>query len=276
MTDLRLERVEYSYPNGAIGLAGVDLEIRSGESVALIGANGSGKTTLVRHLDGLLKPSSGRVLVDGVDTRTRRVAELATQVGLCFQHPDRQIFSTNVRDEVEFGARRLGASSEEAFARAQEALALVGMSDDLGRHPSDLGETRRKLLTIASVLAMRTAVVVLDEPTTGLGAAAIERVERIVSELREAGRTVITVSHDLRFVAESSQRVVLLQAGRIALDGTPAVLFAENAWPTLRRSGLEPPPSAVMGVELGLGATPTEASLMEAAGRSAGVAREQS
>ena len=264
MTELRLERVEYHYPEGALGLGGVNLEIPTGESVALIGANGSGKTTLARHLNGLLRPTAGRVLIDGADIRHQRVAQLARLVGLCFQFPERQIFGTNVRDEAEYGARRLGATGEEAFARATAALASVGLADDLGRHPSDLGETGRKLLTIASVLAMRTPVVVLDEPTTGLDAAGVDRVEGIVAELRAAGRTVISISHDLRFVAGSSTRVVLLRRGSVALDGPPDVVFAEDTWPALRESGLEPPLSAVLGAELGLGSTPTETSLVEA------------
>ena len=264
MTELRLEGIAYQYPDGVRALEGIDLTLPAGESLALIGANGSGKTTLARHLDGLLRPSEGRLLIDGTDAADLPVARLAARVGLCFQHPDRQIFGRTVRDEVEFGARQLGASGEEAFARAKVALERVGMADELGRHPGDLGETRRKLLTIASVLAMETPVVVLDEPTTGLDAWGIERVEHIVAELTAAGRTVIGISHDLHFVAETFGRIVLLDGGRITLDGTPAHVFAEAAWPTLRAAGLEPPTAALTGARLGLGSTPTEAALVEA------------
>jgi energy-coupling factor transport system ATP-binding protein len=258
--------VSYAYPDGTRALEAVDLRIPEGDSLALIGANGSGKSTLARHLDGLLRPTHGRVLVDGVDAARMRVAELARLVGLCFQLPDRQIFGGTVRAEVEFGPKRLGLGYEEAFARAKDALASVGLADDLGRHPADLGETRRKLLTIASMLAMDTPVLVLDEPTTGLDRHGVEGVARILRELHAKGRTVIGISHDLRFVAETFERVVVLDAGRTVLDGTTAEVFAEEAWPTLRASGLEPPYAAIQGARLGLGSTPTEAALVEALG----------
>jgi energy-coupling factor transport system ATP-binding protein len=261
MTDLRLEAVVYEYPDGVRGLDGVDLHIPSGSSLGLIGANGSGKTTLARHLDGLLRPSRGRLLIDGHDAAGLSVARLAREVGLCFQDPDRQIFKSDVRSEVEFGPRQLGRNTEEAFSDAKTALEAVGMGAELGRHPDDLGETQRKLLSMASVLAMQTPVVVLDEPTTGLDSRGVERVGEVIAGLRTTGRTVIGISHDMRFVAESFERIVLLDHGRVTLDGTPADVFAEGAWPTLRSSGLEPPYAAIAGAGLGLGSTPTEEAL---------------
>jgi len=266
VSELRLEGVTFDYPDGTRALDGVDLTIPVGESVALVGANGSGKTTLARHLNGLLRPGAGRVTVGGADAAERTVAQLARVVALGFQQPDRQIFGRTVREEVEFGPKRQGASTEEAFARAKEALAQVGLEDDLGTHPGDLGESRRRLLTIASVLAMDAPVVVLDEPTTGLDARGIERVTGILRELHVAGRTVIGISHDIRFVAETFARVVVLDHGRIVLDGTPVAVFAEPAWPTLRAGGLEPPAAAVAGARLGLGPTPTDDALVRAAG----------
>lgn len=270
MTELRIERVSFEYPDGTKALDDIDLHIAAGESVALVGANGSGKTTLARHLDGLLRPTAGRVLVDGQDAVGRTVAQLARVVGLGFQQPDRQIFSHNVRDEVEFGPRHLGSTGEEAFARATAALERVGLGGDLGAHPGDLGETRRRLLSIASVLAMETPVVVLDEPTTGLDARGIERVAGILRELHAAGRTVIGISHDMRFVAETFERVVVLTAGRVVADGGPAEVFAEGHWPALRAAGLEPPAAAVTGARLGLGSTPTEAAIVQALASAAG------
>jgi energy-coupling factor transport system ATP-binding protein len=262
MIELRLECVSFAYPGGASVLDAVDLVIPPGQTLALIGANGSGKTTLVRHLDGLLRPTEGRVVIDGRDAAGRRVAELAALVGLCFQQPDRQLFARSVRDETEFGPRHLGTDAESAFERARAALETVGLGDDLGRHPDDLGDVQRKLLAIAAVLAMDTPVVVLDEPTTGLDPAGLELVGRVIAGLRGVGRTVIAVSHDLRFVAETFERIVLLDQGRIALDGSPDEVFAEDAWPALRDAGLEPPPAAVMGARLGLGSTPTEAAIV--------------
>ena len=267
MSELRLEGVTFDYPDGTRALDGVDLVIEAGTSLALIGANGSGKTTLARHLDGLLRPSSGRVLLDGEDIARTHVAQLARTVGLCFQLPDRQIFGRNVRDEVEFGPRRLGLAEEEAFARTTAALERVGMADQLGTHPGDLGETRRKLLTVASVLAMETPVVVLDEPTTGLDARGVELVAGIVADLVAEGRTVVGISHDLRFVAETFARVAVLDRGRVVLEGTPEEAFAEEHWATLQAAGLEPPMAARLGVRLGLGSTPTEAAIVAALGR---------
>ena len=232
MTELRLEGVIYDYPGGTRALDRVDLLLGPGTSLALVGANGSGKTTLARHLDGLLRPSAGRVLIDDRDTAGLRVAELARTVGLCFQQPDRQIFGRTVRDEVEFGPRHAGADDEAAFARAKEALARVGMADELGTHPDDLGETRRKLLTIASVLAMGTPVLVLDEPTTGLDARGVELVSGLIAELVAEGRSVVGISHDMRFVARTFERVAVLERGRVTLQGTPAEVFAESSWPS--------------------------------------------
>ena len=264
MTQLRLEGVVFDYPDGTRALDGVDLVVGPGGSIALVGANGSGKTTLARHLDGLLRPSAGRVLLDGVDTSTMRVAQLAWSVGLCFQLPDRQIFGRTVRDEVEFGPRHAGLDTPAAFARATEALERVGLASALGTHPGDLGESRRKLLTIASVLAMDTPIVVLDEPTTGLDANGVALVASLVRELVAKGRAVVGISHDLRFVAGTFERVAVLEQGRITLQGSPAEVFAPAAWPTLRAAGLEPPRAAIVGHRLGLGSTPTDDAVVAA------------
>ena len=264
MTELRLERVTFSYPDGTRALEAIDLTVPAGSSLALIGANGSGKTTLVRHLDGLLRPSSGRVLVDGRDAADRSVAQLARTVGLVFQRPERQIFGSTVRSEVEFGPRHLGVDDAAAFARVRAAVARVGLGEDLGAHPGDLGQTRRKLLTIASVLAMETPVVVLDEPTTGLDSRGVTLVGTIVRELVAEGRTVIGISHDMRFVAETFERIAVLGRGRVRLEGTTTEVFAEDRWAALAEAGLEPPAAARIGARLGLGSTPTEEAIVAA------------
>ena len=264
MTSIALEGVGFVYPDGTRALTGVDLKIGGGELVAMIGQNGSGKSTLVRHLDGLLRPTEGRVLHDGADVAETRVAALATRVGIVFQNPDRQIFAGRVRTEVEFGPRILGRAPDEAAKAAHEALQVVGLADLVDANPYDLGYSRRKLLTLASVLAMNTPVVVLDEPTTGQDARGVARVQRVVRELAAAGRTVIAISHDMRFVAETFARVVVMGGGRIILDGAPDEVFAEAAWPTLASTYLEATLAARVGVRLGLGSTPTEASLVDA------------
>ncbi len=263
MTHLALQGVGFVYPDGTRALAAVDLTVASGEQVAIIGQNGSGKSTLVRHLDGLLRPTEGRVLHDGADVAGIRVAALAARVGIVFQNPDRQIFAGRVRAEVEFGPRILGRSPHEAAEAARDALAAVGLADLSDANPYDLGYSRRKLLTLASVLAMNTPVVVLDEPTTGQDARGVARIKQVIAQLSSAGRTVIAISHDMRFVAETFARVVVMGAGRILLDGSPAEVFAESAWPTLASTYLEPPLAARVGARLGLGSTPTETELVE-------------
>jgi energy-coupling factor transport system ATP-binding protein len=264
VTRLDLASVGFVYPDGTRALDGVDLTIESGESVAIVGQNGSGKSTLVRHLNGLLRPSVGRVLHDGEDVVGLRAAALASRVGIVFQNPDRQIFAGKVRDEVAFGPRMLGRSGADATAAGTRALEAVGLSDAVDANPYDLGYSRRKLLSIASILAMDTPVVVLDEPTTGQDARGIARVQQVLADLIGAGRTVIAISHDMRFVAESFARVVVMGGGRVLLDGTPSDVFAEAAWPVLASTYLEPPYTARVGARLGLGPTPTEATLIQA------------
>ena len=261
---IELRELVFVYPDGTRAVDGVDLSIGRGEVVAIAGQNGSGKSTLVKHLNGLLRPTEGAVLLDGEPTVGRRVAHLAAHVGLVFQDPDRQIFAGRVRAEVSFGPRNLGLRGPELDAAVDSALAAVGLTDKAAENPYDLGYSRRKLLALASILAMGTPVVVLDEPTTGQDAAGIARIQGIVANLATAGRTVIAISHDMRFVAETFGRVVVMGAGRVLLDGSPAEVFGESAWPTLASTYLEPPLAARVGARLGLSSTPTESALVEA------------
>ena len=261
---VQLEGVSFDYPRGPRALDGVDLHVATGELIAIVGQNGSGKSTLVRHLNGLLRPTAGSVAINGRPVGRRHVAELAREVGLAFQNPDRQIFAGKVRAEVAFGPRNLGRRGADLDAVVERALAIVGLTGDEDTNPYDLGFSRRKLLALASILAMETPIVILDEPTTGQDARGISRVQKIVADLSAAGLTVIAISHDMRFVAESFQRVVVMRAGRIVLDGAPPGVFAEEAWPTLASTFLEPPLAARVGARLGLGATPTEAALVSA------------
>ncbi|HKO33846.1 MAG TPA: ABC transporter ATP-binding protein [Candidatus Limnocylindria bacterium] len=262
---LRLEAVTHVYPQGGVrALDEVSLTIGPGEVVALVGQNGSGKTTLVRHLNGLLRPTSGRVLVDGQDAARRTVAQLARDVGLVFQDPDRQIFSGSVRSEVEFGPRNVGLRGEELRRGVDGAMAAVGLTAAARTNPYDLGASRRKLLALASVLAMQTPVLMLDEPTTGQDVAGVQRVRHALREARDARRTVIAISHDMEFVATEFERVVVLGGGHVLADGTPAEVFAPSGWELLRSTYLEPPLAARVGDRLGLGSTPSQAALLSA------------
>jgi energy-coupling factor transport system ATP-binding protein len=265
MANVVLESVGHVYARGEVrALDGVSLRIDAGERVALVGQNGSGKTTLVRHLNGLLRPSIGRVLLDGVDIAGRTVAQLAHRVGLVFQDPQSQIFAASVRAEVEFGPRNLGMRGAALQAAVDEALSAVGLAGEWRTNPYDLGGARQKLLTLASVLAMRTPVLVLDEPTTGQDLRGVAIVRRAIDDAHTAGRTVLAISHDMDFVASTFDRVLVMREGRLILDGTPAEVFAEPAWPQLRSTFLEPPTVALVGARLALGSTPTDARLMSA------------
>ncbi len=273
MAELRIEELVHVYPDGAVrAIDGVTLAIGAGERVALVGQNGSGKTTLVRHLNGLLRPTEGRVVVDGVDAATMTVARLASRVGLVFQDPDRQIFAGSVRAEVEFGPRNLGRSGGELASAVDAALAATGLGGEGRTNPYDLGQSRRKLLALASVLAMRTPVLVLDEPTTGQDERGVRLVRAVIEGAAADGRTVIAISHDMRFVAEAFERVVVLRAGRVVLDGAPDEVFDDANAETLRSTYLEPPVAAAVGARLGLGSTPTDELLIGALRSRAGSA----
>ncbi len=264
MTAIKLEGIGFVYPDGTRALSAVDLAIGPGEGIAIVGQNGSGKSTLARHLNGLLRPTEGRILLDGEDIASSRVAALAARIGIVFQNPDRQIFAGKVRAEVAFGPRILGRTATEIATATDAALAAVGLTELGDTNPYDLGYSRRKLLTLASILAMTTSVVVLDEPTTGQDARGVARVERVIEDLLAAGRTVIAISHDMRFVAETFDRVVVMGGGTILLDGSPDDVFAESSWPTLASTYLEPTMAARIGARLGLGSTPRASSLIGA------------
>lgn len=272
MTDLRLAGVGYVYPDGTRALRDIDLSIETGASVAIVGGNGSGKSTLLRQLNGLLRPTEGRVLHDGRDIADSRVALLAATVGVVFQDPDRQIFAGRVVDEVAFGPQMLGRSREDVDRAVEESLDAVGLKDLAGHNPYDLGYSRRKLLALASVLAMETPVLVIDEPTTGQDVRGVARVQRVIADVNASGRTVIAVSHDMRFVAETFRRVVVVGAGEVRLQGRPEEVFAEPVWPTLASTFLEPPFAARIGARLGLGSTPTESGLVESLASASGSA----
>jgi energy-coupling factor transport system ATP-binding protein len=263
-TTIRVEGLVHVYAGGVRALDGLDLTIQPGERVAIVGQNGSGKSTLVRHFNGLLRPTEGRVLLDDADAASLRVAQLAAEVGLVFQDPDRQVFSRSVRAELSFGPRNLGVRGDALRGRVDAALTAVGLETEGDTNPYDLGTSRRKLLALASILAMQTPVLVLDEPTTGQDLRGTERVRRIIDAVAAEGRTVIAISHDMPFVAETFARVVVLREGRVALDGPPSEVFAAPSWPVLTSTFLKPPYAAVVAERLGLPGVVTDDGVIEA------------
>ncbi len=236
---IRLEGIHFTYPGRVEALRGVDLVVEAGERVALIGENGAGKTTLARHLNGLLKPDRGDVWIGDWNTRDRTVGRLAARVGYAFQNPDDQLFARTVREEVAFGPRNLGRDPETVDRDVDWALEQVGLGGTLDLHPYDLQAAERKLIALAAVLAMRTPVVVLDEPTMGQDGRGIERIGRIVEELAAAGRTVLTISHNIDFCAEHFRRVVVLSQGQVVVDGPVEAVFSRAA--ILKEAQVDPP-----------------------------------
>jgi energy-coupling factor transport system ATP-binding protein len=245
-----LQALEHRYPDGTLALAGVDLTIREGEFVALVGANGSGKTTLARHLNGLLRPSRGAVRVAGQATAGILVTTLGRTAGYVFQNPDHQLFAETIADEVAFGPRNHGVAADEVRRRVEEALAAVGLAGREREDPFSLTRGERQRVAVASVLATRPRALILDEPTTGLDARERRSLMELVQRLNEAGHTVLCITHHLEIAAEYAHRTVVLREGRVFLDGTTReVLACERE---LAEAGLRPPDLARLGSRLGV------------------------
>jgi energy-coupling factor transport system ATP-binding protein len=247
--EILFEDVHYDYPTGVSAIRGVSLSLDEG-CVCIVGENGAGKTTMARHLNGLLKPTRGRVLVRGKDTREYRVAELAREVGLAFQNPDDQLFRSTVEDEVRFGPENVGASPEEARRLIGSAIDLMGLEAVREKKPHDLGVPERKRVATASVIAMNTPVVVLDEPTGGQDAEGIDLLGQLVGTLVQQGKLVIVVTHDVKFAARRADRVIALHQGRVLLDDDPRMVFGRKE--DLARTHVEPPVVTRLGKLLGL------------------------
>lgn len=218
--NLTVDHVTFAYTPDVIALRDVSLTVGTGESVAIIGANGAGKTTLVKHLNGLLTPTRGRVLVGQRDTAQHSVAQLAHAVGFVFQNPDEQLFKRTVRAEVAFGPNNLGFDDVRIDATVAAALEAVGLLEAADTHPYDLSTSQRKMVALASILAMETPVLILDEPTIGQDQRGLARLGEIITRLKADGRTVITISHDIDFCADHFARLIVMSDGRILADAS--------------------------------------------------------
>lgn len=214
------------YPGGVEALAGVDVRIGSGEFVAVLGRNGAGKTTFARHLNGLLRASSGSLKIAGEEVGARPVSELARHVGYVFQNPDHQIFAATVGDEVAYGLRNQGWEPDRIAARVAQVLEQVGMSEFADRHPFTLGKGERQRLAVASVLALEPEVLVIDEPTTGQDWQGTQAMMGLVEELNAAGHTIVMITHDMTLVARHARRALVFAGGRLVADDEPTALFA--------------------------------------------------
>ncbi|HLO15433.1 MAG TPA: ABC transporter ATP-binding protein [Anaerolineales bacterium] len=247
--NIEIRDLYFTYPIGLEALRGISLAIKAGEQVAIVGQNGAGKTTLVKHLNGLLQPTRGQVLIGDWDTTKYSVAKLASRVGYVFQNPDEQLFSKNVGAEVAFGPRNLGFNDEQVQTLVKEALALTELSDKTGTNPYDLSATWRKMVAVASIISMDTEIVIFDEPTTGQDAVSVARIANVVAELRRRGKVVITITHDIDFCAENFERVIAMSQGQILLDGKANEVLGQEE--VLAMTYVDPPQLTRLGKRLG-------------------------
>lgn len=241
---VQLDQVSFAYDPITTALPGfrlrnVNLSLHAGELVAVIGQNGSGKTTLARLCNGLLKPTSGRVLVAGRDTRDRNVAELAPDVGYVFQNPDHQLFAPTVAEDVAFGPTNIGLPPDAVAARVRAMLDDLGIRSLADHHPLLLSYGARRLVALAGVLALGSPALVLDEPTAGLDQEHRDRLFRVIHQRQHQGNGILLISHDFALVAAHADRVIVIADGQIVGEGAPRPILTDAA--LLGAAGLTPP-----------------------------------
>ena len=245
---IKIENLVHVYmpksPFEKVALDNVDIEINDNEFVALIGHTGSGKSTLIQHMNGLLKPTSGRIIVDGEDITKEgfKLTDIRKKVGLVFQYPEYQLFEETIEKDIEYGPRNLGLEQEEITRRVKNAMKMVGLDYDIYRNksPFDLSGGQKRRVAIAGVIAMEPKILILDEPTAGLDPKGrddiLEQIKKLHTEYK---MTIILVSHSMEDVGRLAQRIIVMNNGNVALEGTPAQVFKEID--TLENIGLAVP-----------------------------------
>jgi len=218
----------HTYPNGLDALSNVDLQVRQGEYLAVVGTNGAGKTTLTKHFNGILRPTRGTVLVEGDDIVSIPTPDLAMSIGYCFQNPDHQIFASTVADEIEFGLKCYGVSEDERPERVARVMTAFDLTELADANPLNLGKGQRQKVALASILVLEPKILVIDEPTTGLDWQECAQILDILDGFHERGTTIVAVTHDMRLVRERARRVVAMSGGRIAYDGPTSEFFFEH------------------------------------------------
>ena len=241
-----------STPFEKVAIDDINVEIGHGQLVAVIGHTGSGKSTFIQHLNALLAPSAGTVLVDGEDINTDKISrrDVKRKVGLVFQYPEYQLFEETVYKDIAFGPQNMKLSNEEIDSRVREAADFVGVDEELFESsPLELSGGQKRRVAIAGVIAMRPGVLILDEPTAGLDPAGCTQIlDNICRYRRETGSTVIIVSHNMDDVARIAERVIVFNKGAIAMDGSPEEVFSQPE--KLIEMGLDLPHSSLIAMEL--------------------------
>ncbi|MCI8638994.1 MAG: ABC transporter ATP-binding protein [Coprococcus sp.] len=237
---VQIKDLHFSYTPEVEVLHGINLEIHKGEFLSIVGRNGSGKTTIVKCFNGLHKPTSGSVIVNGMDTKETTVAEMSRNVGYCFQNPDHQIFSSVVLDELRYGPQNLHWDEEEIEATVNEVASMLVIEDILDENPYNLSKGQRQSIAVASILCMKPDVLIVDEPTTGQDPTQSRAMMDMMAKLnKELGKTIIVITHDMSIAAEYSDRIVAMHQGEVIADGTPREVFAQEE--LLHSSNLEAP-----------------------------------
>lgn len=253
---ISVQNVHFAYPDGTKALFGVDLDIYPGEIISLVGQNGSGKTTLVKHFNGLLKPTEGDVLVDGVSVRKQAMGQLARRVGYVYQNPSLQLFSQSVKKEVAFGLKLLNLPEKEIDETVDEVLNIVGLYEKKDEYPFFLTMGEKQRVAIAAVMALRPTVLIVDEPTTGQDFKRAYQFMELFQRLNEEeGKTIIFITHEMRFSTEFAKRTVVLSQGKVLLDGPSGKVFTQVE--ELRKAFVAPPQITELALKLGhLGINP--------------------
>ncbi|MCF0134956.1 MAG: ABC transporter ATP-binding protein [Lachnospiraceae bacterium] len=248
---IELRHASFRYPDNYLANDDLNLVVEQGESVAIVGQNGAGKTTAVKMLNGLYRPTKGDVLVDGVNTREKTAAVIGRTVGYVFQNPDDQIFNQNVRAEIEYMPRRLKMPEPEMKRRVDRAVELTGLKKYMGKNPFDIPYPIRKFVTIADVLAMEPKYIIFDEPTAGQDKHGTELLENLLKVLKAEGVGVVTITHDMEFVARNFDRVVVMAKKRIIADDTAKAVFSNDE--VMEQAKLKKPQICQVAEMAGLG-----------------------
>jgi energy-coupling factor transporter ATP-binding protein EcfA2 len=239
MAIIELREVCFTQPTGLLALDRISFDIEKKEVVAIVGGNGAGKTTLLKHLNGLLKPTSGSLKIFGRETRKQNVAELSRRVGLVFQNSDHQLFSRTVEEEVLFGLKNFKFTEEASAKRCKEVMEFFGLEPLRSRVPLTLSGGEKKRLCIAAVMAWNPDILVLDEPTVGQDPKSKTRIFEVIKGLEAVQKTVIIVTHDLEFLWPLGARTIVMNHGRVIADGDPSLIFSDKR--VLDEAGLRQP-----------------------------------
>ena len=225
---IETKNLHFVYPDGTKALNGINLKIYEGEFIAIIGPNGSGKSTLAKHFVALLKPTTGKVIVYGKDTFNLEPADLVRDVGYVFQNPAHQLFCPSVKEEIAYGLQNLGLPKNEIDKRVNYILKVMRLEHLKNANPLLLSRGEKTKVAIASILALDPKVIILDEPTTGQDRKTIEYIFSLLKKLNEKGKTIIFITHNMRVVAEYAKRVIVMNEGKVVMDGTPYEVFSHK------------------------------------------------